>query len=290
MADKEAIKEAIQGKTILVTGGAGTLGKVVVKELLKLKPQSVRIYSRNEYQQWEFAADLRQETFGFVDITKARFLIGDIRDKDRLYRAMNGVDYVVHAAAMKHIDICAYNPIEAVQTNIMGSINVIDCAIDNGVKNVIAISSDKAVHPVNLYGASKLVMEKLMVEANVYGKTKFSLVRFGNIEDASGTVVEKWRKQHKDGVPLTITDKDMTRFWIAQPLAAEYVLGFLTTMEGGEIFVPKCLPDKIYDMCKRKYPDDQITFTGVRAGEKMHEMLISETEKVLDLGLYWVIK
>jgi len=252
MADKEAIKEAIQGKTILVTGGAGTLGKVVVKELLKLKPQSVRIYSRNEYQQWEFAADLRQETFGFVDITKARFLIGDIRDKDRLYRAMNGVDYVVHAAAMKHIDICAYNPIEAVQTNIMGSINVIDCAIDNGVKNVIAISSDKAVHPVNLYGASKLVMEKLMVEANVYGKTKFSLVRFGNIEDASGTVVEKWRKQHKDGVPLTITDKDMTRFWIAQPLAAEYVLGFLTTMEGGEIFVPKCLPDKIYDMCKRK--------------------------------------
>lgn len=286
MADENLIKD----KVILVTGGAGTLGQVVVKKLLRMEPQSVRIYSRDEYHQWSFRVDLEQESPGFLDPTKARFLIGDIRDKDRLFRAMNGVDYVIHAAALKHIDICAYNPIECVRTNIDGSANVIDCAIDNNVKNVLSVSSDKAVHPVNIYGASKLVMEKMMVEANVYGQTKFSCVRFGNIEAASGTVTQKWYKQHNAGEPLTITDKDMTRFYISQPDAADYVIKFVTTMDGGELFIPKCLATHIYDTCKKMYPNDEIKFCGVRPGEKMHEMLLAETEKPIDLGLYWVVK
>jgi UDP-N-acetylglucosamine 4,6-dehydratase len=284
------LQNLLEGKTILVTGGTGSLGQVIVKKLLGMKPASVRIYSRNEYWQWNFRSKLEQETMGYLDPKKARFLIGDIRDKDRLYRAMNGVDYVIHTAALKHIDICAYNPIEAVKTNILGSINIIDCAIDNKVQNVLSISTDKAVHPINIYGASKLTMEKLMIQANVYQGSAFSCMRFGNIEASEGSVSEKWRKQSEAGQPLTITDKDMSRFFIGQSESADYAIRFIAQMQGGEIFIPKCREDNIYELARKLYPDSDITFIGIRPGEKLHEMLIAESEKPEDCGDYWVIK
>lgn len=247
-------------KTILITGGAGSLGQQLAKEILQHNPASVRVYSRNEY----FQVVMRD---CFKD-GRLRFLIGDVRDMDRLKTAMKGVDYVFHAAALKHVPVCEYNPMEAVKTNIIGSMNVIGAALDCNVEKVLNISSDKAVNPINLYGATKLVAEKLFCDANVYGG-KFSSVRFGNLEGSRGSIGEKI----KNGERLKITDPHMTRLFFQLEDAAKFCIDVLEMMQGGEVFVPKNMVIKcIGDMI----PGGEVV--GRRPGEKMHEVPFNEDD------------
>lgn len=211
---------------------------------------------------------------------RLRFFIGDVRDRERLYRAMNDVDIVVHAAALKQVPACEYNPIEAVKTNIGGSINIIDAAIDNNVEKVIAISTDKAVHPVNLYGATKMVAEKLFIQANSYsGKnnTKFSCVRYGNVIGSRGSVIPLFKEQSKNG-KITITDNRMTRFWITLEQGVRFVINSIKLMNSGEIFVPKIPSMNITDLAHAIAPDSKQEIIGIRPGEKLHEELITEDE------------
>lgn len=261
-------------KTILVTGGTGSFGREFLKTLLSEdNPRSVRIYSRGEI--------LQHETEKMFPDDNIRFFIGDIRDKERLSRAMNGVDIVVHAAALKQVPACEYNPIEAVKTNINGSINIINTAIDNNVDRVIAISTDKAVHPVNLYGSTKMVAEKLFVQGNTYTggnrQTKFSCVRYGNVVGSRGSVVPLFFEQKKTG-HLTITDERMTRFWLTLAEGVQFVRNCLPIMTGGEIFVPKIPSMKVCDLAKAMAPDVKIEIIGIRPGEKIHEILLTEDE------------
>ena len=260
-------------KTILITGGTGSFGKKFTEILLqKSNPRSVRIFSRGELLQMEMQK--------LSDDRRLRFLIGDVRDRQRIYRAMNGVDIVVHAAALKQVPACEYNPIEAVRTNIDGSINVIDAAIDNCVEKVIAISTDKAVHPVNLYGATKMVAEKLFIQANTYTgavKTKFSCVRYGNVVGSRGSVLPLFNEQKTSGV-LTITDNRMTRFLLTLDQGVNFVLGCLEMMQGGEIFVPKIPSVYIMDLADVIAPDAKKKVVGIRPGEKLHEVLLTEDE------------
>ena len=261
-------------KTILLTGGTGSFGQKFTEVVLReYNPRVVRVFSRGELLQ-------QQMNQKFANDERLRFFIGDVRDRERVSRAMNGVDFVVHAAALKQIPTCEYNPIEAVKTNIGGAVNLIDIAIDNGVEKVIAISTDKAVHPVNLYGATKLVAEKLFVQANVYTggrKTRFSCVRYGNVVGSRGSVVPLFLEQKNKGV-VTITDERMTRFWITLEQGVNFVIKCLGMMQGGEIFVPKLPSMRITDLADVIAPEAQRSIVGIRPGEKLHEILISDEE------------
>ncbi len=277
----------LDGKTILLTGGTGSFGqKFVEMALQEADPASIRVYSRGEHRQMEMQQRLKDN--------RLRFFIGDVRDRDRLYRAMNGVNLVVHAAALKHVPLAEYNPIEAVKTNIEGAVNVIDAAIDNGVEKVLAISTDKAVHPENLYGATKLVMEKLFIQGNAYTggrKTAFSCTRYGNVLGSQGSVVPLFIKQRESG-SITLTDQRMTRFWLTLEQGARFVINCLQQMHGGEIFVPKIPSMKMTDMVKAVAPDCRVEIVGIRPGEKLHEELISEDEArmAVDIKDMYVIK
>lgn len=264
----------LQEKVILVTGGTGSFGKKFAEIVLKeYKPRALRIFSRGELLQIQMCQQ-------FNDDPRLRFFIGDVRDKERMYRSMNGVDIVIHAAALKHVPICEYNPIEAVRTNIDGAANVIDVAINNGVEKVMAISTDKAVHPVNLYGATKLVAEKLFVQGNSYAGgrgTKFSCVRYGNVIGSRGSVIPLFLEQKNKGI-LTLTDKRMTRFWITLEQGVKFVIQCIDLMQGGEVFVPKIPSMKIIELADTIAPEAKKEFVGIRPGEKINEVLLTEDE------------
>ena len=264
----------LSDKVILVTGGTGSFGQKFTAILLKeYDPRVVRIFSRGELLQHEMRLK-------FNDDERLRFFIGDVRDRDRMYRAMNGVDVVVHAAALKQVPTAEYNPIEAAKTNINGAINLIDAAIDNGVERIIAISTDKAVHPINLYGATKLVMERLLIQANVYTggrESRFSCVRYGNVVGSRGSVVPLFLEQRKKGA-ITITDEKMTRFWITLEQGVRFVIECIDRMKGGEIFVPKIPSMKITDLADAIAPGAKRKVTGIRPGEKVNEILLTEEE------------
>lgn len=262
----------LKNLTWLITGGTGSWGKRATRTILdKYQPQSIRIFSRGEA--------LQQEMAGAFNDERLRFFIGDVRDRARVYRATKGVDIIAHAAALKVVPTAEYNPIEAVRTNVDGSINVIDAAIDCGVKKVIAISSDKAANPVNLYGATKLVMERLVTQANVYqyDKTKFACVRYGNVVGSRGSIATLLPQMIKDGL-ITITDEQMTRFWITLDRGVELVLGALGEMRGGEIYIPKIPSMRVIDLMEAVAPGVKIKVIGIRPGEKLHETLVTSDE------------
>jgi len=281
----------LSDKTILLTGGTGSFGKKFTEIALKeCNPKVIRIYSRGELKQQQ----MREQFKEFHSDEKLRFFIGDVRDKNRLYRAMNGVDIVVHAAALKQVPTCEYNPIEAVKTNIDGAANIIDAAIDNKVKKVMALSTDKAVHPVNLYGATKLVAEKLFIQGNTYSggrKTKFSCVRYGNVMASRGSVIPIFQEQKKNGT-ITITDNTMTRFWITQEHAVYFIIDCIERMKGGEIFVPKIPSMKIIDLAQAIAPQSEIKITGIRPGEKIDEVLLTgeEARHAKEFDKYFVVE
>ena len=272
----------LKDKIILITGGCGTLGQAVTTELLEYNPKAIRLFDNSEYFHWHMKRK-------FTD-PRLRFQIGDIRDRNRLFRAMTGVDIVIHTAALKHVDLAEYNPIEAVRTNIEGSINVIDTAIDQGVNKVLAISSDKAVHPINIYGATKLVMEKLIIQGNIYGDTQFSCARFGNFEGSRGSLVSVIEQQLEQGNEVTITDKEMTRFWITIDKASKFVVECIEIMKGGEIFIPKMSEASVTEVIRTLAPGAQYKIIGRRPGEKLHELLFNEDEVPVDCGDYFVIR
>lgn len=259
--------------SILVTGGTGSFGQKFVEVLLeKHRPRRLVVFSRDELKQSEMRARFSDPAL--------RFFIGDVRDRERLLRAMHDVDIVVHAAALKQIPACEYNPFEAIQTNVIGAKNVIDAAIDAGVKRVLALSSDKAVNPINLYGATKLCAEKLFVQGNAYGfgrGTAFACVRYGNVVGSRGSVIPLFETQRANGT-VTVTDPNMTRFWITLDQGVEFVIRCLGLMRGGEIFVPKLPSMQITDLVEAVAPGCCVEFIGVRPGEKLHEVLISEDE------------
>jgi UDP-N-acetylglucosamine 4,6-dehydratase len=261
-------------KVILVTGGTGSFGKKFVEIMLKEhRPKKVIIYSRDELKQHEMRAA------GF-DHPSLRYFIGDVRDQERLRRAMHGVNIVVHAAALKQVPACEYNPMEAIKTNIMGTSNVIEAALDSGVEKVMSLSTDKAVNPVNLYGATKLAAEKLVVQSNAYAAgtaTRFSCVRYGNVVGSRGSVVPVFLKQRENGA-VTITDKRMTRFWLSLEQGVHFVIRCIEQMHGGEVFVPKIPSMKLIDLARAIAPKARIEVIGIRPGEKLHEVLISEDE------------
>lgn len=262
----------LSGKTILVTGGTGSFGKKFVKKVLEQDIKKVIIFSRDELKQYEMAQE-------FTD-KRVRFFIGDVRDKDRLYRAFDGVDIVIHAAALKHVEACEYNPFEAVKTNIHGAQNIVEAAIDCNVEKVIALSTDKAASPVNLYGATKLASDKLFIAANAYvgeKHTRFSVVRYGNVVGSRGSVVPFFKKIKETG-RLPITDERMTRFWITLDHGVQFVLDNLERMHGGEIFVPKIPSMKVTDLAKAIAPECEIDLIGIRPGEKIHEAMITEDD------------
>ncbi len=269
----------MKGKSILITGGTGSFGRRFIRRLLKdfSQVRKIIVFSRDEFKQFQM-----QKEFPENEYPQLRFFLGDIRDKDRLYRAFEGVDYVVHAAALKQVPILEYNPIEAVKTNILGAQNIIEAAIDKGVKKVIALSTDKAVNPVNLYGATKLAMEKLLVSANAYAGAKetcFSVVRYGNVVGSRGSVIPFFKELLSQGSKeLPITDERMTRFWITFDDAIELVLFALKEALGGEVFVPYIPSMKILDLAKAMCPDCRLRKIGIRPGEKIHETLVSEDE------------
>ncbi|MFC1546671.1 UDP-N-acetylglucosamine 4,6-dehydratase (inverting) [bacterium] len=266
--------EVFNDKVILITGGTGSFGRKFAHKILsQYKPRKVIIYSRDEYKQY-----LMRKQFSKFD-DKIRFFIGDVRDRDRLYRAFDGVDIVIHAAALKHVTAAEYNPIEAIKTNINGATNIIDAAIDRNVKKVVALSTDKAVNPVNLYGATKLVSDKLFVSANAYvGKkdTVFSVVRYGNVSGSRGSVIPFFQtliNNEKKEIP--ITDFRMTRFWITLDQGVELVFKALCDAKGGEIYVSKIPSFKIMDLAKAMAEDAALKEVGIREGEKLHEVMIT---------------
>lgn len=260
--------------TVLVTGGTGSFGKKFAETMLKeYHPKKLIVFSRDELKQHEM------RVAGF-DHDSLRYFIGDVRDRDRLKRAMNGVDIVVHAAALKQVPACEYNPIEAVATNIGGATNVIDAALDAGVKKVLGLSTDKAVNPANLYGATKLVAEKLLVQANSYsgaGPTRFSCVRYGNVVGSRGSVIPLFQIQRRTG-RVTVTDERMTRFWITLDQGVRFVARCIEQMHGGEVFVPKIASMNIMDLAAAIAPGCHVEEIGIRPGEKVHEALLSEDE------------
>lgn len=266
----------LNGKVILVTGGTGSFGHEFVKTIFKkFKPKKVIIFSRDEFKQHEMAKLFPGRKYPI------RYFLGDIRDKDRLYRAFEGVDYVIHAAALKHVPALEYNPMEAVKTNVLGADNIVDAAIDKGVKKVIALSSDKAVNPINLYGATKLAAEKIFIAANAYAgaKVKFACVRYGNVVGSRGSVIPAFLELKKRKITeFPVTDKRMTRFWITLEEGVWLVIKALEESEGGEVFIPIIPSMKIIDLVKAIEPRASIKIVGIRPGEKMHETLISEDE------------
>ena len=261
-------------KVVLVTGGTGSFGKKYIELMLhEYHPAKLIIFSRDELKQHEM------RTAGF-DHPSLRYFIGDVRDLQRLRRALSGVDIVVHAAALKQVPACEYNPIEAIKTNILGSSNVIEASLDVGVTRVMALSTDKAVNPINLYGATKLAAEKLFVQSNAYAggrTTRFSCVRYGNVIGSRGSVVPIFIRQRENGT-MTVTDERMTRFWISLEQGVRFVIRCIEQMHGGEVFVPKIPSMKVIDLAQAVAPNAQIEVIGIRPGEKLHEVLISEDE------------
>lgn len=263
----------LENKTILITGGVGSFGsKFVEIALKKYNPKVIRIFDISEEKEVAMERKFKDE--------RLRFFIGDIRDFDRLKMAMRGVDIVVHAAALKHITVCEYNPIEAIKTNIDGAINIVKAALSEGVEKTIALSTDKAAYPVNLYGASKMVMEKVFIQGNTYSakqNIRFACTRYGNVVGSSGSVVPLFQEQAKTG-KITITDEAMTRFWITLEQGVEFVVKSIERMEGGEIFIPKIPSMKIMELADVIAPNAQKEIIGIRSGEKLHETLISKEE------------
>lgn len=261
-------------QVVLVTGGTGSFGRKFVEIMLQdFGPKKIIVFSRDELKQYEMRGS------GF-DQPNLRYFIGDVRDRERLLRAMHGVDLVIHAAALKQVTACEYNPTEAVKTNIVGTSNVLEAALDAGVKKVIALSTDKAVNPVNLYGATKLAAEKLTVQSNAYAAgsgTRYSCVRYGNVVGSRGSVVPAFLKQRATG-RLTITDERMTRFWLSLEQGVRFVIKCLGQMHGGEVFVPRIPSMKVMDLAKAIAPQATLTVVGIRPGEKVHEVLVSEDE------------
>ena len=279
----------LNGKNILITGGTGSFGKQFVSTVLKrYKPNKIIIYSRDELKQFEMAQKFNNKCM--------RYFIGDVRDLPRLQKAMAGVDYVVHAAALKHVPIAEYNPMECIKTNVMGAQNIIDAVIDNMVPFTIALSTDKAASPANLYGASKLVSDKLFVAANnIRGdhNIKFSVVRYGNVLGSRGSVIPFFQKLIKDGATsLPITEPDMTRFWITLQEGVDFVLKNFARMQGGEIFVPKIPSMKMTEMAKAIAPDLPQNVIGIRAGEKLHEVMcpVDDSHLTLEFDDHFVIR
>lgn len=260
--------------TVLVTGGTGSFGRKFTEILLReLTPRKLIVYSRDEWKQHEMRS-------GGFDHPSIRYFIGDIRDVDRLRRAMQGVDVVVHAAALKQVPACEYNPIEAVQTNINGTRNVIDAAIDCRVQRCLALSTDKATAPINIYGATKLVAEKIFVHANAYSRfdeTTFSCVRYGNVLGSRGSVVPLFESQRKTG-RITVTDPRMSRFWITLEQGVRFTISCIEQMQGGEVFIPKLPSMNVVDLARAVAPGAQIEFIGIRPGEKLHEAMLSDDE------------
>lgn len=280
----------LNGKVILITGATGSFGQRCVQVILdRYQPRKVIIYSRDELKQYEMG-----QRFSGAQYESLRFFLGDVRDKSRLYRALRGVDYVIHAAALKQIPACEYNPIEAIHTNILGAANLIDACIDTGVKRVIALSTDKAANPLNLYGATKLCSDKLFITGNSYAKvdeTAFSVVRYGNVVGSRGSVIPLFLKQRATG-RLCITDKRMTRFWITLDQGVDFVLRCLEHMVGGELFVPKLPSMKIVDLAKAMAPECEIAYIGIRPGEKLHEIMVpkDEARNTVEFDDHYLIK
>jgi UDP-N-acetylglucosamine 4,6-dehydratase len=261
-------------KVVLITGGTGSFGKKLTRILLdEYNPEKVIVFSRDELKQHEM------RTSGY-NAPNLRYFIGDVRDLERMKRAFEGVDVVIHAAALKQVPACEYNPMEAIKTNILGSSNVIDAALDTGVERVVALSTDKAVNPVNLYGATKLAAEKLFVQSNAYAggrETRFSCVRYGNVVGSRGSIVPLFLRQRENG-EVTVTDDRMTRFWISLEQGVRFVIRCTEQMYGGEVFVPKIPSMSIIDLAKIIAPEAKVNVIGIRPGEKLHEVLISEDE------------
>lgn len=277
----------LDGQIILVTGGTGSFGQRFVKATLaRCHPETIRIFSRDELKQHEMREALQDD--------RLRYFIGDVRDRERLNRALKGAHIVVHAAALKQIPACEYNPFEAIQTNILGAQNLINAAIDNGVERILALSTDKAVNPVNLYGATKLCADKLFIQGNSYtgaGPTKFACVRYGNVLGSRGSVIPLFREQRKSGT-VTMTDRRMTRFWITLDQAVEFVIRCIERMQGGEIFIPKIPSMALLDLVQAIAPDCRIHETGIRPGEKLHEVLLTEDDArhTLEFEDYFLIE
>jgi UDP-N-acetylglucosamine 4,6-dehydratase len=266
--------ELLRDKVILITGGTGSFGTTFLRKLLREhQPAAVRIYSRDELKQYNLQRELASEQ-------RVRFLIGDVRDAKRLRMAMRGVDVVIHAAALKQVPACEYNPFEAVKTNILGAENIITAAIANDVPHTLALSTDKAVNPVNLYGATKLAAEKIITQGNAYAGSspaRFATMRYGNVVGSRGSVIPLFKAQAREG-ELTITDEAMTRFWITLEQAVEFVISCLGLMRGGEVFVPRIPSMKVMDLAEAIAPDATRRIIGIRPGEKVHEVLLTEDE------------
>ncbi len=269
----------LTNKTILITGGTGSFGKCFTKYVLThYEPKKIIIYSRDEFKQWLMANEFKEYE------EKLRFFIGDVRDLERLKRACEGVDYIIHAAALKQVPVCEYNPNEAIKTNIHGAMNVIDAALDCGVHKVVALSTDKAVNPVNLYGGTKLVSDKLFVAANAYVGNKdinFSIVRYGNVAGSRGSIIPLFNSIIKSGgKELPITDFRMTRFWISLNQGVELVIKALAEANGGETFISKIPSFKVTDLAKAMLPDCTMKEIGIRPGEKLHEIMVTPEDSM----------
>jgi UDP-N-acetylglucosamine 4,6-dehydratase len=277
----------LNGSTILLTGATGSFGNAFVERVTRCWPDAVvRVYSRDELKQWEMRARFGDE--------QVRYLIGDVRDRARMTRAVDGADIVIHAAAMKQVPACEYNPFEAVRTNVLGAQHVVDAAIDAHAHKVVALSTDKAVNPVNLYGATKLCAEKIFVQGNAYAaqrQTRLACVRYGNVVGSRGSVVPVFREQLARDGRLTITDERMTRFWITLPQAVDLVLHALENMEGGEIFIPKIPSMRVTDLAEAIAPGVPRDVIGIRPGEKLHELLITsdEARHTIDAGDVYLV-
>lgn len=282
---------AFKGQSVLITGGTGSFGTAFTQKLLDhFSPERLVIFSRDEWKQKQMKSEFPKDEY-----PEMRYFIGDVRDKDRLYRAFDGIDIVIHAAALKQVPTAEYNPFEVTKTNVIGGQNIIDAAIDRDVKKVIALSTDKAANPINLYGATKLCADKLFVAGNHYaGKkhpTKFSVVRYGNVVGSRGSVIPFFLEKKSEGV-LPITDFRMTRFWITLSQAIDLVLIGLRDMRGGETFVPKIPSMKIVDLAEAIAPHAELEEVGIRPGEKLHEVMIPKnvSRNCLDCGNYYVLQ
>lgn len=282
----------LKDKTVMITGGTGFFGKAMAKKLLEENLcAKVVIFSRDEWKQWEM-----QHSDPLFDSQKIRYFLGDVRDSQRLARAFRDIHVVIHAAALKQVPAAEYNPSEFIKTNILGAMNVIDNAIERGVERVIELSTDKAVNPVNLYGATKLCSDKLFISGNAYvgarGYPLLSAVRYGNVIGSRGSIIPLWKKMVSEDAPfLSITDERMTRFWITLDQAVDFVLKSLEIMQGSEIFVPKIPSVKILDLAAAVAPDVPHKITGIREGEKLHELLISSEESrfTFEYDRYYII-